>query len=121
MNTDFTEQQDSGIRIGLKNDRSMTIIPKPAKKPFRRLEIVSGSICIAAGLWLLLQFGLWVAGSDPHMHIRSLGEAIMALVQSIYLLGFGINLLRSGYVALVFWMIAIAILATLPLTMGMFN
>jgi len=121
MSTDFTEQQDSNIRIGLKDDRTMTIIPKPIKKPFRHLEIAAGLVFIAAGLWLVIQFGLWLAGADPQVHIRSFGEAALILVQSVYLIGISVNLLRTGRVALVFWMIAVAILATLPLTTGLFG
>ena len=99
----------------------MTIVPKPVQKPFRRVEIAAGLLCIAAGLWLLVEFGFWLAGAVPHLNIHSFGEAIMIFVQAVYLIGFSINLLRSGYIALVFWMLAIAILVTLPLTSGIFG
>lgn len=98
----------------------MTIIPQPLQKPFRRFEIVAGLVCVVAGVWMLAQFGFWLTGAVPHLEIRSMGDPALLLVQSIYLLGFGGNLLRSGYVALVFWMIAIAILVALPVTAGLF-
>ena len=97
----------------------MTIIPRPLHKPFRRFEIVAGLVCVAAGLWMLAQFGLWLAGAAPHLEIGSMGDFALLLVQSIYLLIFGGNLLRSGYIALVFWTIALAILAALPVTVGL--
>ena len=98
----------------------MTIISQPLQKPFRRFEIVAGLACVAAGVWMLAQFGFWLAGAVPHLDIRSEGDAALLLLQSIYLLGFGGNLLRSGYVALIFWMIAVAILVALPVTAGLF-
>jgi hypothetical protein len=121
MSTDFTKQPDPSFKISIKDERVMTIIPEPLQKPFRRLEITAGLICIVTGIWMLAQFGLWLAGSVPFLDIRSTGEAILLLVQSVYLIGFSINLLRSGYVALVFWMITIAILVTLLLTAVVFN
>jgi hypothetical protein len=121
MKTDFTDQPGSNFQVNLKDDQVMTIIPKPVQKPFRRFEIAAGLLCIAAGIWLLAEFALWLAGAVPHLHIRSKGEALLILVQSVYLTGFSVNVLRSGYVALVFWMIAIAILVTLPLTAGLFS
>jgi len=121
MDTDFTGRSDSRFQIGLQDGRAMTIIPKPLKKPFRRLEIAAGLICIAAGIWMLAQFGLWLAGSVQLLKIGSTGEAVLLLVQSVYLIGFSVNLLRSGYVALVFWMITIAILVTLLLSALVFN
>jgi hypothetical protein len=98
----------------------MTIIPQPLKKTFRRFEIVAGLLCLAAGAWMLTQFALWLAGSVPHLEIRSMRGSALLLVPSIYLLGFGGNLVRSGYVALVFWIIAVAILVALPVTAGLF-
>jgi hypothetical protein len=74
--------------------------PQPLQKPFRSFEIVAGLLCVAAGIWMLLQFGLWLGGTVPNLEIRSMRDAALLLVQSIYLLGFGGNLLRSGYVAL---------------------
>lgn len=121
MNTDFTEQPDSSFQIGLKDGRAMTNIPKPVKRPFRRLEIITGLICMAAGILMLAQFGLWLSGAVSYLLIGSKGEAALLLFQSVYLIGFSFNLLRSGHVALVFWMIAIAILISLPLTTGLFG
>ena len=121
MDTDFTEQQDSRFKISLQDDRGRKTIPKPLKKPVRRFEIGAGLICITAGLWMLAQLCLWLTGAVPYLHVRSMGEAILLLAQSVYLIGFSINLLRTGYVALVFWMITIAILVTLLLTTVLFN
>ena len=92
MNSDLTKQSGSTLQIDLNGDQGMTIVPKPVQKPFRRVEIAAGLLCISAGLWLLVGF-----------------------------IGFSIDLLRSGYIALVFWMLAIAILVTLPLTSGIFG
>ncbi len=112
----FTEQTGSSFQVGLNNGRLVTIIPQPLQKPFRRFEIVAGLACVATGVWMLAQFGFWLAGAVPHLEIRSMGDATLLLVQSLYLLGFGGNLLRSGYIALVFWIIAVAILVALPVT-----
>ena len=98
----------------------MTIVPLPLKKPLRRLEIVAGLLCVVAGGWMLVQFALWVSGSVPHMEIRSMRDAALLLVQSTYLLGFGGNLLLRGYVGLIFWIIAAAILIALPVSAGLF-
>ena len=117
----FTDQPGSNFQIDLKDSRNMAITPKPVQKPFRRFEIAAGLLCIAAGIWLLAEFGLWLAGNAPHVHISYTGEAILTFVQSVYLIGFSVNLLRSGRIALVFWMLAVAILVTLPLTTGMFS
>jgi hypothetical protein len=121
MSTDYTKQSDPSFKISIEDERVMTTIPKPIQKPFRRLEIAAGLVCIVAGIWMLAQFGLWLTGSVPFLEIRSMGEAVLLLIQSVYLIGFSINLLRSGYVALVFWMITIAILVTLLLTAVVFN
>ena len=75
---------------------------------------------MAAGVWILAQLGFWLAGDVPHLEIRSMRDVVLLLVPSIYLLGFGGNLLRSGYVALVFWVIAVAILVALPVMAGLF-
>ena len=98
----------------------MSIIPQTLQKSFRRFEVVAGVICVVSGFWMLTQFGFWLTGSVPHMEIRSMRDAVLLLVPSIYLLGFGYNLLRSGYVALLFWVIAIAILIALPVMAGLF-
>ncbi len=98
----------------------MTVVPQPMQKTFRRFEIVAGLLCLATGFWMLTQFALWLFGSVPHLEIRSMRDAALLLAQAIYLLGFGGNLLFSGYVGLLFWVIAIAILVALPVTAGLF-
>ena len=98
----------------------MTIIPQPLIKPLRRFEIIVGLLCVAVGIWMLAQVTLWLLGSEPSLEIRSGWGGVLVLVQSMYLLGFGGKLLRSGYVGLVFWVIAAAILVALPAAAGLF-
>jgi len=98
----------------------VTIVPQPLRKAFRSFEVVSGLVCVAAGVWMLVQLGFWLAGSEPQLGIGSIGGVALLLVQAVYLLAFGGNLFRSGYVALVFWVIALAILGALPVTAGLF-
>ncbi len=121
MDTDFTKHSGADFQIDPKDSKVMTIVPAPLQKPLRRFEIAVGVFCIVTVFWILAEFGLWLAGAVPHVHIRSIGEAALLLVQAVYLIGFSVNLLRSGRVALVFWMIAIAILVTLLLTATLFN
>jgi hypothetical protein len=96
----------------------MTIVPDPVQKTLRRFEIGFGLVCSAVGLWMLVQFGLWLFQAAPQMEIGSFKDAALLLGQSIYLLGFGGCLLFSGYVSLIFWVIAVAILVALPVTAG---
>jgi hypothetical protein len=96
----------------------MTIVPQPVQKTLRRLEIGFGLVCSAFGLWMLVQFGLLVFGAATQMQVGSFGEAALLLGQSIYLLGFGWLLLFRGYVSLIFWVIAAAILMALPVAVG---
>jgi hypothetical protein len=77
----------------------MTIVPPPVKRTFRRFEIVVGLLCLAAGAWMLTQFALWLSGSVPQVEVRSMTDAALLLVQSIYLLGFSGNVLFRGSVA----------------------
>ena len=98
----------------------MTIIPQPLQKTFRRFEIVAGLLCVVTGVWMLAQFSFWLSGSAARMEIRSMTDATLLLVQAIFLVGFGGNLLRSGQVALIFWVIAVAILVALPFSAGWF-
>ncbi len=72
-------------------------------------------------VWMLVQFGLWFTGAEPGLEIHSTGDVVLLLVQSIYQPGFGCNLLLSGYVALLFWVIAAAILFALPVSAGLFT
>jgi hypothetical protein len=53
----------------------VTIISQPLQKPFRRFEIVAGLACVVAGVWMLAQFGFWLAAAVPHLEIRSKGVA----------------------------------------------
>ncbi|MTW22055.1 hypothetical protein [Allochromatium palmeri] len=96
----------------------MTLIPQPVQKPFRRFEIGVGLIGVVAGLWLLVQFGFWLNRVLPELDLGIVGEGALRLAQSVYLLGFGVNLLRRGYISLVFWMIALAVLANVPVMSG---
>ena len=73
---------------------------------------------MAAGLWWLVQFGVWLNGSLPELDAGVVGEGAIRLAQSSYLLGFGVNLLRRGYVSLLFWMIALGALASVPVMCG---
>ena len=96
----------------------MTLIPQSIQKPFRRFEIGVGLISVAAGLWWLVQFGVWLNGSLPELDAGVVGEGAIRLAQSSYLLGFGVNLLRRGYVSLLFWMITLGALASVPVMSG---
>jgi len=97
----------------------MTIIPKPLQKPLRLCEIILGLLCVATGAWALVILGSWLAFSEPAHGDRLGWNAILLFAQSIYLLGFGANLLRRGYLNVLLWVIAFAILCALPVTMGM--
>ena len=99
----------------------MTIVPVPVQKPLRRLELVFGLFCAVAGAWMLAQFAFWLFGFAHHVNIVSTKDAAVLLLQSLYLLGFGGCLLLRGYVGLVFWVIALAILIALPATAGWFS
>jgi hypothetical protein len=94
----------------------MTIVPKPLQKPLRFCEIVFGLICVAAGCWALIGFGKWLVGSGLVTGSYSWWNAILLVGQSLYLLGFGVNLLRWGYLSMVLWAIALGILCALPVT-----
>jgi protein-S-isoprenylcysteine O-methyltransferase Ste14 len=96
----------------------MTLIPPPVQKPFRRFEIAVGIISVVAGLWLLVQFSVWLNQTRPELDAGVVGEGALRLAQSVYLLGFGVNLLRHGYVSLLFWMIALGALASVPVMSG---
>ena len=96
----------------------MTLIPPPVQKPFRRFEIGVGLVSVAAGLWWLVQFRVWLNGSLPELDAGAVGEGALRLAQSLYLLGFGVNLLRHGYVSLLFWMIVLGVLASVPVMSG---
>ena len=96
----------------------MTLIPQSIQKPFRRFEIAVGIISILVGLWLLVQFWFWLNQTLPELDAGVLREGAFRLAQSIYLLGFGVNLLRRGYVSLLFWMIALGVLASVPVMSG---
>lgn len=97
----------------------MTIIPQPLQKPLRGLEIVFGLICVVAGAWALVRFGTWLIGNEPIAEKLSWWNALLLLVQALYLLSFGGNLLRRGYLSLVLWVIALAILCVLPTMSGL--
>lgn len=99
----------------------MTIIPKPLQKPLRLCEIAFGLVCIAAGAWALIRFGSWLAESGSARGISSLWNAALLFAQGIYLLGFGSNLLRRGYLSMVLWVMALAILCALPVMTGKFG
>ena len=96
----------------------MTIIPKPLQKPLRLCEIIFGLLCVATGVWALVIMGGWLAYSEPSNGDSSGWNAIVLCAQSIYLLGFGTSLLRRGYLNMVFWIFALAILCALPVTTG---
>lgn len=98
----------------------MTLIPQSIQKPFRRFEIGVGLISVAAGLWWLVQFGFWfwLNQTLPELDTGVLREGAFRLAQSSYLLGFGVNLLRRGYVSLLFWMITLGALASVPVMSG---
>ena len=98
----------------------MTIVPQPLEKPLRRIEIGTGLLCVAAGVWTLAQGAAGVFGSVPSQEIGSVWGWVLVFGKSLYLLAFGGVLLRSGYVSLIFWVIAAAILVSLPVTFGLF-
>ena len=98
----------------------MTIVPKPLEKALRRIEIGSGLLCAMAGAWTLAQGAARVFGSVPSPEIGAVWGWVLVFGKSVYLLGFGGVLLRSGYVSLIFWVIAAAILVSLPVTFGLF-
>lgn len=96
----------------------MTIVPQPLQKGFRRLEIVFGLVCVVASGWLFYCFGLWAFDAPAGTAIDSPAGAAMVLFYAVYLLVFGGNLLHTGYVALIFWAIALAAVVTAGTLLG---
>ena len=50
----------------------------------------TGLIGVVAGLWLLVQFGVWLNRAWPELDLGVAGEGALRLAQSLYLLGFGV-------------------------------
>lgn len=104
--------------MAILGDGPMTIVPPFLQKPFRRLELSAGLFCVALGGYLLVKLVLLGTGTSAQLAIQARGDAVLALIQSVYLIFFGLKVLNTGHVGLVFWMIALALLGSVTVTMG---
>ncbi len=96
----------------------MTLVPEPLQKPLRRLEIVTGLLCVAVGAWALVQAVSAIAGGETRIQMASTVDTVKVLAGALYLLGFGGGLLYRGYLSLVLWVMALAVLAALGVAAG---